>query len=238
MVPEKLIADFVKRLQDAAGANLKSVILYGSAAAGGYVPDYSDVNLLCVLGETTFAAIADLSGVVEWWAGQKHRAPLLMSVEELQRGADVFSIELLDMQSKYRVLAGEDVLKALVIPMTLHRAQVEYEFREKTILLRQRLLVVARDRNAKWELLLRSAPAFATLARHALIALGERRAESKHEAVQGLAAKAGFDAAAFLQLFDVRENKVDRKQFDVDELFGRYLKAVEQMTAAVDALLD
>ncbi|MGC2559210.1 MAG: nucleotidyltransferase domain-containing protein, partial [Terriglobales bacterium] len=71
MVPEKLIADFVKRLQDEAGANLKSVILYGSAAAGGYVPAYSDVNLLCVLGETTFAAIAGLSGVVEWWAGQK-----------------------------------------------------------------------------------------------------------------------------------------------------------------------
>jgi hypothetical protein len=224
MIPEKLIADFARRLQDAAGANLKSVILYGSAAAGGYVPDYSDVNLLCVLGETTFGAIAGLSGMVEWWAGQKHRAPLLMSVEELQRGADVFSIELLDMQSNYRVLAGEDVLKTLVIPMTLHRAQVEYELREKTILLRQRLLVVARDRNAKWELLLRSAPAFATLARHALIALG--------------APKAGFDASAFLQIFDVRENKVDRKQFDVDELFGRYLKAVEQMTAVVDALLD
>ncbi|MGA7685778.1 MAG: hypothetical protein WCC32_11900 [Terriglobales bacterium] len=238
MVPEKLIADFVKRLQDEAGANLKSVILYGSAAAGGYVPAYSDVNLLCVLGETTFAAIAGLSGVVEWWAGQKHRAPLLMSVEELQRGADVFSIELLDMQSNYRVLAGEDVLKTLVIPMTLHRAQVEYELREKTILLRQRLLIVARDRNAKWELLLRSAPAFATLARHALVALGEPGATSKREAVQGLAVKAGFDAAAFLQIFDVRENKADRKQFDVDELFGRYLKAVEQMTGAVDALLD
>ena len=117
------------------------MILYGSAAAGEYVPDHSDVNLLCVLGETTFAAIAGLSGVVEWWAGQKHRAPLLMSVEELQRGADVFSIELLDMQSNYRVLAGEDVLKTLVIPMTLHRAQVEYELREKTILLRQRLLM-------------------------------------------------------------------------------------------------
>ena len=184
MVPEKLIADFVKRLQREAGANLKSVILYGSAAAGDYVPDHSDVNLLCVMGETTFAVIAGLSGVVEWWAGQKHRAPLLMSVEELQRGADVFSIELLDMRSRYRVLAGEDVLKSLVIPMALHRAQVEYELREKTILLRQRLLVVVRDGNAKWELLLRSLPAFGTLFRHALIALGAPRAASEREAAR------------------------------------------------------
>jgi len=31
---------------------------------------------------------------------------------------------------------------------------------------------------------------------------------------------------------------VDRKTFDVDELFARYLKAVEKITAAVDQMLD
>ncbi len=238
MVPEKLIAEFVGRLQAAAGANLKSVILYGSAAAGDYVPNYSDVNLLCVLGETSYAAIGGLSAAVEWWAKQKHHAPLLMTKEELQRGADVFSIEFLDMKRNYRVLWGEDVLKTLEIPMKLHRAQVEYELREKTILLRQKLLTMAGDRNAKWELLLRSAPAFGTLARHALIAMGEPAAASKREAVQRLAAKTGLDPGAFLQIFDAREQKIDRKSVDLDELFARYLKAVEQMTAAVDTMLD
>ena len=238
MVPEKLIAEFVGRLQAAAGANLKSVILYGSAAAGDYVADYSDVNLLCVLGETSYAAIAGLSGAVEWWAKQKHHAPLLMTKEELQRAADVFSIEFLDMKRNYRVLWGEDMLKTLEIPMKFHRTQVEYELREKTILLRQRLLTMAGDRNGKWELLLRSAPAFGTLARHALIATGEPAAASKREAVQQLAAKTGLDPGAFLQIFDLREQKIDRKSIDVDELFARYLKAVEQMTAAVDSMLD
>jgi len=238
MVPEKLIGDFVERLQSAAGANLKSVILYGSAATGDYLPDYSNVNLLCVLGETSFAAIAGLAPVVEWWAKQKHHPPLLMTQEELHRGADVFSIEFLDMKQNYRVLWGEDVLKTLKVPMRLHRAQVEYELREKTILLRQRLLAVAGDRNAKWELLLRSTPAFTTLARHALIALGEPAAESKREAVQRLASKSGIDLSAFLRLFDVREGKADRDKVDVDGLFARYLNAVEQLTAAVDAMLD
>lgn len=238
MVPEKLIGEFVGRLQAAAGANLKSVVLYGSAAAGDYVQDYSDVNLLCVLGETSFAALAGLSAAVEWWTKQKHRAPLLMTKEELQNSADVFSIEFLDMQRNYRVLRGEDVLKTLEIPMRFHRAQVEYELREKTILLRQRLLAVAGDRNEKWELLLRSAPAFATLARHALIATGEASITSKSEGVQRLAAKSGLDLGAFLQVLELREQKMDRKSIDVDELFARYLKAVEQMTAAVDAMLD
>jgi hypothetical protein len=238
MVPEKLINEFVGRLQAVAGTNLKSVILYGSAAAGEFVAEHSDVNLLCVLGETSFSAIAGLAPAVDWWSKQKHHPPLLMTTEEIRRAADVFSIEFLDMQRTHRVLCGEDVLKTLEIPMTLHRAQVEYELREKTILLRQRLLGVAGDKNGKWELLIRSAPAFATLARHALIALGEPVAASKRDAVQQLAAKSRLDLSVFLQLFDLRERKAERNNFDVDELFARYLKAVEQLTAAVDTMLD
>jgi predicted nucleotidyltransferase len=238
MVPEKLISDFVSRLRAAAGTNLRSVILYGSAAAGDYVPDYSDVNLLLVLGDTSFALIQALAATVAWWTKQKHRVPLLMSEEELGRSTDVFSVEFLDMKQSYRVLWGEDALKELAIPMRFHRAQVEYELREKTILLRQRLLMVAGDSNAKWELLLRSVPAFATLARHTLIALGEAGAASKREAVEKLAAKVGLDASALSQLLEIRERKADRKTFDVDELCARYLKAVEQITAAVDKMLD
>src|SRR5260370_39161291 len=149
MVPEKLINEFVERMRAAAGTNLLAPILYGSAAAGDYVADHSDVNLLCVLGETSFAAIAALAPAMAWWEKQKHRAPLLMSAEEMRRSADVFSIEFLDMRRHYRVLWGEDVLKTLEVPMRLHRAQVEYELREETILLRQRLVVAAGEKKAE-----------------------------------------------------------------------------------------
>jgi len=238
MVPEKLIDEFVERMRGAAGTNLLAVILYGSAAAGDYVAGYSDVNLLCVLGETSFAAIEALAPAIEWWGKQKHRVPLLMSAEEMRRSADVFSIEFLDMRRHYRVLWGEDVLKPLEIPMRLHRAQVEYELREKTILLRQHLLMVSGNTDAKWELLLRSLPAFGTLFRHALIALGDPGAGSKRDAAPALAAKLGIDTRVFGELLDIRERKKDRKPAKVDEMFARYLKLVEQVTAAVDKMLD
>jgi predicted nucleotidyltransferase len=238
MVPEKLINEFVERMRAAAGTNLLATILYGSAAAGEYVADYSDVNLLCVLRETSFAAIEALAPAIEWWGKQKHRAPLLMSGEEMRRSADVFSIEFLDMRRHYRVLWGEDVLKTLEIPMRLHRAQVEYELREKTILLRQGLLVVSGNVEAKWGLLLRSLAAFGTLFRHALIALGDSGAGSKREAATALAGKLGIDANVFGELLDIRESKKDRKAAKVDEMFARYLKLVEQVTGAVDKMLD
>jgi hypothetical protein len=145
------------------------------------------------------------------------------------------------MRRHYRLLWGEDILKSLDIPMRLHRAQLEYELREKTILLRQRLLMVSGGNNkdvATWELLLHSLPAFGTLFRHALIALGDAEVGSKREAAAALASKLGIDASPFGELLDIRERKKDKKAAKVDEMFARYLKLVEQVTAAVDKMLD
>jgi hypothetical protein len=142
------------------------------------------------------------------------------------------------MRRHYRVLWGEDILKTLEIPMRLHRAQVEYELREKTILLRQRLLMVSGNAEAKWELMLRSLPAFGTLFRHALIALGDAGAGSKKEVAAALAGKLGIDTSVFGELLDIRERMAERKSAKVDEMFARYLKLVEQVTAAVDKMLD
>src|SRR3984957_5707079 len=246
MGPEKLIEDFVERMRAAAGTNLVAAILYGSVAAGDYVADYSDVNVLSVLRDTSFASITALAPVMGWWGKQRHRIPLLIGAEEMRRSADVFSIEFLDMKRHYRVLWGEDFLKTLEIPMRLHRAQVEYELREKTILLRQQLLMVVNKSDAKWDLLLRSVPSFGTLFRHALIASGDAGSAStsisssvsKREAAAALGAKLGIDAGVFGELLDIRERKKDKKAAEVDAIFARYLRLVEQVTAAVDKMLD
>ena len=238
MGPEKLITEFVEKARAAGGTNLLSAILYGSAAAGDFVAEHSNVNLLCVLRETSYASIEALAPAIAWWAKRGHHTPLLMSGEEMQRSADVFSIEFLDMRRHYRVLWGEDVLKTLEVPMRWHRAQVEYELREKTILLRQGLLATNGKDAAKWELLLRSLPAFGTLFRHTLIALGDAGAGSKREVAAALAGKLGIETTVFTELLDIRERKVERKQKNVDAVFSRYLKLVEQVTTAVDKILD
>ena len=238
MAAEMTINDLVARLRDGAGMNLVSVVLYGSAAGGDYVPELSDTNLLCVLRDTSFGELKKIAPAVEAWTKGKHRTPLLMGVEELKAAADVFSIELLDMQQSYKVLWGEDVLSTLVIPTRFHRVQLEYELREKTILLRQGLIASEGQAQRMWELLLRSVPGFATLFRHALVELGEPPAASKRESVQKLAAKLGFEMSAFLQLLDVREHKADPTRTDVSNLFARYLKEVEHVTSAVDRMLD
>jgi hypothetical protein len=234
MIPEKKLEEFVRRMREAAGANLETVILYGSAVAGDFHPEFSNLNLFCVLRDSSFAALQALAPVVRWWEDQKQPPPLIMTRHELERSNDIFTIELLDMQQHHRILSGEDVLLGLNIPVDLHRVQVEYELREKLILLRQQLLLSAGKNQRLWELLVRSVSSFATLFRHALIVLGHATPVGKRESVQALAEQLNVDASAIFQVLDVRERKVNPKSVDVNDLFARYLTVVEQVTSAVD----
>ncbi|MGA8149803.1 MAG: nucleotidyltransferase domain-containing protein [Terriglobales bacterium] len=238
MVPENKIKEFVEKVRAAAGANLESVILYGSAASGDYHPAFSNVNLFCVLRDGSYAKLRALAPVVKWWERQKQPPPLFMTREELERSTDVFTIELIDMKQHHRVLWGDDVIEGLQIPMRLHRVQVEYELREKLILLRQVLLLAGDDERRIRELLVRSVASFATLFRHALIALGESAPVAKRDAVMQLAARIGLDASAIEQVLDVREHKSDGKKLHAAEIVGGYLEAVEKATAAVDKMRD
>lgn len=238
MIPEDKIQEFVKRLREAGGPNIESIILFGSAVSGDFHPQLSNLNLFCVLRDSSFAALQALAPAVKWWVGQKQPPPLCMTRHELERSTDVFTIELLDMVQHHQVLFGEDVLQGLQIDMHLHRVQVEYELREKLVLLRQHVLVAADSNSRLWDVLLHSVPSFVTLFRHALIALGGNPAPGRAEAVQALSQQLQFDPSAIRQALEVRERKADPKKLDVKDVCARYLAAIEKVAAAVDQALD
>lgn len=238
MIPGNKGREFLARIREAAQDNLVSVIVYGSAAAGDFHQEYSDINLFCVLRDSSFAKLQALAPTVKWWDRQKQPPPLFMTRDELERTADVFSIELMDMKQHRRVIFGEDVLQELKIPSKLHRVQVEYELGEKLSLLRRHLLLASGNEKKMWELLTQSVSSFTTLFRHALIVLGHEAPQGKRDAVQALASKIGFDASGFLQVLDVRERRVKRGKLDVTDVFSRYLAAVDQVNATVDRMLD
>jgi hypothetical protein len=180
--------------------------------------------------------LRSLAPVVQWWDRQKQPPPLFMTREELDRSKDVFTIEFVDMVQHHRVLWGEDVIAKIQVPMRLHRLQVEYELREKLILLRQHMVLAGSNERRIWQLMLRSVASFATLFRHALIALGESAPLTRRDVVARLALRVGFDPSGFEQVLDAREHKGDLKKLHAVDLLGRYLVTVEKVIAAVDAI--
>jgi hypothetical protein len=236
MTHEVVLPEFVEKMRSAAGNNLVSVILYGSAADGEFHPEYSDLNILCFLREASFAAITAIGSTIEWWRKQKHHPPLVLTPEELKTSADVFSIEFTDMKQRYRVLHGEDLLRDLDVPMTHHREQLEYELREKLFLLRQHLLLAGNDEKQLWDVMLHSLSSFTTLLRHVLIELGQHERKHSRDAVVEASRRLNIDDSAFLQLLDVRAKKHDRWELRVKDVAARYLKAIGQVVAAVDTM--
>lgn len=234
---EKLLNELVERLKRAAGPNLRSVVLYGSAAASEYHPKHSDLNVLAVLGKLDAAALAALAPVSRWWQGRGHPGPMMFTEEELRRSADMFAIELLDIKATGRVLWGEELLAEIDVPMRLHRIQVERELAQALVRLRQHYLAAGGSARAERELLLASVSTFAVLFRHALLALGEPMARDRRQAIDRVAAVVGFDAAPFHALLDVREGRRKAGELDWSGTVSGYLGAIERVAQEVDRRL-
>jgi predicted nucleotidyltransferase len=230
--------EFVRKLKAAAADNLKSVILYGSAVTGEFHSEHSDLNLLCIVDHADARQIEALHGPVEWWTKQDHRPPLVFTVEEVRRSADVFAIELLDMKSNHKILFGQDVLADIAVPMHYHAIQVERELRTDWLRLRQAMLAAPKKSKIYLELMVTSFSAFAALFHHALIALGEPPAGNKREAIDRIARFAGSDASGFYAILVFREGRREPGELDVEKTLNQYFVFVEAVTEKFDRQLE
>jgi predicted nucleotidyltransferase len=231
---EAKLSELVERLKTGAGANLEAVVLYGSAASGEFRARHSDLNILCILERAGARELEQLHSTAEWWTKQGNRAPLIFTLDELRRSADVFAIELLDMKESHRILFGEDFLPAFEVPMGLHRLQVEREIRTNWLRLRQAILAAPDRPKAHLGIMVASNSTFCTLFRHALISLGQPKPASKREAVTAIAGLTSADPSAFYSILDLREGRVKEKEIDIEPVLQMYLEFVEVVTNHVD----
>jgi predicted nucleotidyltransferase len=237
MTAEQNLTDLVTRLKNAAGSNLLSVILYGSAATEEFHPGHSDLNVLCIMQSLGKDDLSKLHAASAWWVKKGHPAPLFFTLNELHHSADIFAIEMLDIKAAHRVLYGEDVIASLHVPMDLHRAHVERELRNNTLRLRQCYLRHVADSRRTLELMTSSISTFAALFRHALIALGEDPPPTKRATVDRLGSMLGFDPSPFHIVLDIRERRKRGRDVDVLATFDKYLNGIAKATEEVDRRL-
>jgi hypothetical protein len=230
--------ELVQKLKTAAADNLKAVILYGSAATEEFHAKHSDLNILCLLNQADAAHLEALHGPVDWWTRRGQRPPLVFTLEELRRSADIFTIELMDMKARHRILYGENVLAEISVPLHYHAIQVERELRTDWLRLRQAILTSPKKSKIYLELMVSSFSAFAALFRHALIALGETPAGTKREAVERIAKFAGADPAGFQAILTLREGKLSARDIDAEKTINQYFSFVEAVTEKFDRQLD
>ena len=224
------LTELVGRLKEALGASLESVTLYGSAARGDFHEGHSDLNVLCVTQSLAIAELKRVAPTVQWWTQkEKEPAPLFFTENELKESADVFAVELLDMQRDHRVLFGKDIIADIPVPMNLHRVQVEHELRTLVLKLRQHFL---HSLGAERELavaLTQSISSATTLLRHALIALGETMPSAREAVFVRVEEMTGAPAGVFQSAFDLRSPEKTSATGDIALKYGAYLQGLEKV---------
>lgn len=233
---EKLLNELAARLEKAYGGELKSILLYGSAAAGDWHEGYSDVNVLAVLDRVGAEELEKAERIFQWWREQGNPSPLLMAEDELRTSTDCFPIEFHDMAERRRVVYGEDVAAGLEIDDRYYRAQVEHELRAKLLRLRQKAGGALKDGRLLLRLMLDSVSTFVVLGRHALRLRQGEAPWRKQEVVRGLREAFGISGQALERLLRLREGEAKARPAEARALFAQYLEEIGQLAEAVDRL--
>jgi hypothetical protein len=236
-VVQEALSGLVDDLRATHGANLASVVLYGSAAAGDQIELRSDYNLLIALNRITPEDLRQAQAPMREWQRLGHPLPVYFTVEELSDAADVFPIEFHQMANARVVLFGRDPFEFVKLSDENLRHQTEYELRSKLIQLRRLYIPASVSIEKLCDLMSDSLSSFAALFRAVLLLHGQDAPIAKADCVRATAQLLKLDPTSFEQIFQFRSGaNLPSSEKEANELFGSYLFQIEQVVEAVDEL--
>lgn len=223
-------------LKDTHGKNLASVILYGSAAAGDFIKQSSDYNLLIALHEIRPRDLRAAQAPMREWRRMGHPLPVYFTVSELKHAADVFPIEFHQMEKARKVLYGTDVLADLKISDEFLRHQTEYELRSKLIQLRRLYIPASNSVEKLTDLMADSLSSFASIFRAVLLLYGVEPPVTKPEIIRMTARHLKIDTEPFERILTLRTESASNKldEISANKLFSGYMQQIENVIDAVD----
>jgi hypothetical protein len=226
--------ELVTQLRAAYGTALRSVVLYGSAAAGERDPKRSDYNVLVVVDSLDASRLAAASAASRAWADAGNPAPLTLTTSEWRGSADIFPMEYADIIDRNRVLYGDPPLEGIRVDHKDLRLQLEQEAMGKLIKLRQGVLASGNDSKRQVELLGASASAIMIIFRAFLRLHGEAPPSDNLSLVRAVARRAGFDAEPFERVVQHVRLEVSVPTVEVVPVLAGYLRGMEQLVSYLD----
>jgi predicted nucleotidyltransferase len=229
------LREFVDALVRALGQRLDAVVLYGSAARGDHREGTSDLNVAVVVAALDPATLEALTRPVLEWVKGKQTPPRLLTRGLVAASLDVFPLEILDLRTHHVALHGSDPFAGLVIRTEALRLQCERELREKLMRLREGYVTAHVTRGGLRALLVDSYTSFIALFRGCLQLLGAAVPRSADETAAAFCARAGIDAAPFLEVGRLRDGR--GAAADLKKVFSGYYDALTRAADLVDAFV-
>lgn len=226
--------ELVGQLRAAYGSTLRSVVLYGSAAAGEHIAKRSDYNVLVIVDALDASHLAAASAAARAWAESGNPAPLTLTHKEWRGSADIFPMEYADILERHRVLYGDPPFDGIRVDRTDLRLQLEQEAMGKLIKLRQGALAAGNDGDRQLDLLAASVSPVMIVFR-AFLRLHDVKPPTDNVVLTEEAARrAGFDGSPIARVVRHVRGEAKLKADEANSVLAGYLQALERLVAYID----
>jgi hypothetical protein len=228
------LEELVAQLRAAFGAELRSVVLYGSAASGEHIAKQSDYNVLVLVDSLDVARLDAVAAVVHAWTDAGNRPPFTLTTEEWRRSADIFPMEYVDIQERHRVLHGAPPFDGVRVSPADLRRELEFDAMGKLLHLRKGVLAAGGDGREQLELLAASRSAIMALFRATVRLHGATPPSDTAELCRQVARLAGLDAEPFLRVLRHARGEQKIRSADAGVVLAEYMRGVQQLVAHID----
>jgi predicted nucleotidyltransferase len=203
----KALTEFVEKASEVLGPDLRSVVLYGSAAEGR-LRTTSDLNLIVVLDRFEAARMDQLREALRLAQAAARLAVMFLLASEVPPAMEAFAAKFADVLRRRRVLLGEDPFKGRSIPRAAEIARLRQVLLNLSLRLRA-AYVTDGDREERLTLSVADAAGPLRSCAATLLELQGRPAASGKEALEKLAAEAGDDGftEVLRRLSEARETR-------------------------------
>jgi hypothetical protein len=228
-----LLDEYRKEVERIFGADLVSLLLYGSHASDDPAPG-KEISLLVVVRTLREEALENFRRIAHRYARQGIPTPPLVTETFFRGSTDVFPLEYLGLAERRKVLSGTDVVADLAISAENLRHQIEFELKGKWLSLGRMYLATSRKREIS-RLILSTVGPIVAVSRGLLLALDPRAPHRKEEILDGIEKR--FE----VRLPFLREAVAARKAGELaparaEEIFFEYLQEVGRLASLPDSL--
>jgi predicted nucleotidyltransferase len=230
---EKMLSNFVNELKKVLGDNLRSFIVYGSAATGEHYK-YSDYNTLIVLAKSEPQKLKSMTKAVKKWTAMRQPIPLIFTYESMIASGDIFPIEFLDIKENSIVLYGDDAFKKIKISPKNLRLEIERELKSQLLRLRQNYIMTGGNPKKIKFLLIRSISGVVAILK-AIIRLYKKKAPSKkNEIIEAAPAQLKLNKKLFFDIIAMKGGFKDIENRDIEFVFASYLNELDKLADLID----
>lgn len=224
----------VEQLRTAYGSDLRTVVLYGSAARGEHIAKRSDYNVLVIVESLSIDKLRAAAAVSQAWGEAGNPPPMTLTMREWRGSADIFAMEYADVLERHKILYGDAPFDGIRVDLRDLRLQLEHEAMGKLLRLRQGVLAAAGDGRRQLELLAASLSTIMVIFR-AVVRLHGANAPTDNVALsKAVAGYAGLDSAPFERVVRHVRGEQPIAPNEAGTVLGGYMSGMEKLVEHLD----